>query len=95
MYDNSKIKNIEIKIVNIFIINSPDSKLIGKSAMNMHRPSEKKSLSEKQNHYEEIENNLTEKIGLKIKIQFNPKSEKCSIKISCENLEQFEGDRFF
>ena len=50
----------------------------------------KKSLSEKQNNYEEIENKLTEKIGLKIKIQFNPKSEKGSIKISCENLEQFD-----
>ena len=50
----------------------------------------KKSLSEKQNHYEEIENKLTEKIGLKIKIQFNSKSEKGSIKISCENLEQFD-----
>ena len=50
----------------------------------------KKPLTAKQNHYEEIENKLTEKIGLKIKIQFNSKSEKGSIKISCENLEQFD-----
>ena len=50
----------------------------------------KKSSTEKLNHHEEIENKLTEKIGLKIKIQFNPKNEKGSITISCENLEQFD-----
>ncbi len=33
---------------------------------------------------------LTEIIGLKINIKFNPKIEKGSITISCEDLEQFD-----